>query len=244
VNTAAAAAELHLQLAAVGSPQRAAGEQAYLKSTLHHLGVRVPDIRRIATTFLRRYPALAHDDLFAVAEALWAEPVHERRMAAIELLVASPGLVTSTDLAWIEQHLRACRTWALVDPLAGVVVAGLAARETALVGKVLDQWVGDDDFWIRRSAVLALRSLVRAGRELPRLFAYGDALLADREFFVRKALGWVAREAAAQHPAEVSEWLRRNMGRMNLVTLREPLRRLPDAAELRELYDNRRKASG
>jgi len=243
VNAAAAAAELHLQLAAVGSPQRAAGEQAYLKSTLHHLGVRVPDIRRISTTFLRRH-ALSHDDLFALAEALWVEPVHERRMAAIELLVAGPELVTSTDLPWIEQHLRACRTWALVDPLAGVVVAELAARETAPAGAVLDRWVGDDDFWIRRSAVLALRSLVRAGRELPRLFAYGDALLADREFFVRKALGWVMREAAARHPAEVGEWLRRNMWRMNLVTLREPLRRLPDAVELRALYDNRRKASG
>jgi hypothetical protein len=33
------------------------------------------------------------------------------------------------------------------------------------------------------------------------------------------------------------------MAQMNLVTLREPLRKLPDAAELRERYD-RRKVSG
>jgi 3-methyladenine DNA glycosylase AlkD len=187
---------------------------------------------------------LTHAQLFAIADALWAEPVHELRLAAIELLVAVPRLVRADDLAWIDVHLRDCRTWALVDPLAGVVVADLAMREPEATLAVADRWVHDTNFWVRRSAMLALRSLLRHGDELGRCLAYAEVLLPETEFFIRKVVGWVLREVAPRYPREVSGWLRAHMAGMNLVTLREPLRTLPDADELRALYDARRKPAG
>jgi 3-methyladenine DNA glycosylase AlkD len=242
------AGSLRARLAALGSPERAEGEKAYLKSDLTFLGVRVPDVRHEVKVVLRAKPALTHDELFALAEELWAHPVHELRLAAVELLHGSPKLLTAGDLPWIEAHVRDCRTWALVDPLAGWVVGEIVLRHPEAALPVLDRWVTDDDFWIRRSAMLALgRSLAR-GRELDRCFAYADRLLPEREFFIRKVIGWVLRDLARTHPAEVSSWLRANMDGMNLITLREPSRRLPDAAELRALYDasagRRRNRSG
>jgi 3-methyladenine DNA glycosylase AlkD len=237
-----AADSLRARLVELGTPERAAGEKAYLKSDLQHLGVRVPDVRREVKTVLRS--GFTHDDLFALADELWEQPVHELRSAAVELLHGSPKLVTAADLPWIEAHLRECHTWALVDPLAGWVVAALAVREPGDVLPVLDRWVADDDFWIRRSGVLALGALLAHGRELDRFFAYAERLLPEREFFIRKVLGWVLRVLATTHPTEVSEWLRAHMADMNLVTLREPMRRLPDALELRALYDTRRNSSG
>jgi 3-methyladenine DNA glycosylase AlkD len=237
-------AHLRTQIGEFATAHRAAAERAYLKSTLRHLGAPVPDVRRVVRSWARRHPSLTHHQLFAIADALWAEPVHELRLAMGELLIAVPRQVSAADLPWLEAHLRDCRTWALVDPLAGVVVADLAMREPIATLAVTDRWVHDDDFWIRRSAMLALRSLLRHGDELPRCLAYADVLLPDTEFFVRKVLGWVLREVAPRHPREVSMWLRAHMGEMNLVTLREPMRKLPDADELRALYDTRRKPSG
>ena len=243
MNHAAEAAGLLAQLTAVGTPERAEGEKAYLKSELTFVGSGVPAMRSTVKAWLKAHPALTHDDLFAVADALWAHSVHECRLAAIELLVARPQLVTLLDVPWIYNTLRDCRTWALVDPLAGWVTAELARRDPDGLLPHLDRWVHDDDFWIRRSAVLGLRSLLRQGVEVGRLFAYCELLLPEREFFIRKVLGWVLREEAGRNPALVSQWLRANMAQMNLVTLREPLRKLPDAVELRERYD-RRKVSG
>ena len=235
------AVSLRDRLAELGEPERAAGQQAYLKSELEFVGVRVPDVRREVQVVLRA--GLTHDELFELADELWSHPVHEHRLAAIELLHQSPRLLSAADLPWIEAHLRECRTWALVDPLAGWAVGEIVVREPAAALPVLDRWVADHDFWIRRSAMLALSRSLARGRELPRCFAYADRLLPEREFFIRKVIGWVLRDLARTHPAEVSAWLRANMAGMNLVTLREPLRRLPDAAELRALYDARGQAS-
>lgn len=242
------AAALLEQLVAVGTPRRAEGEKAYLKSSLQFVGSGVPAVRSTVKAWLRphndlTHHDLTHHDLFAVADALWSHPIHECRLAAIELLSCRPLLVTLTDVPWIYNNLRDSRTWALVDPLAGGVTADLTARDPDGLLPHLDRWVHDDDFWIRRSAMLALRTLLRRDEQLERFFDYSELLLPEKEFFIRKVIGWVMREVAGRHPEQVSAWLREHMGEMNLVTLREPLRRLPDAGELRALYDASRQGS-
>lgn len=244
MNHAAEAVALLGQLQALGTPERAISEKAYLKSDLQFVGSGVPATRSVTKSLLKAHKSIDHDDLFSMADALWAHPVHECRMAAVELLVAKPALVTLADVPWLYDTIRDCHTWALVDPLAGWVTAELALRDPEGLLPHLDRWVGDDDFWIRRSALLALHSLLKRDRELDRCFAYAELLLPETEFFIRKVIGWVLREVAARHPQEVSQWLRAHMGQMNLVTLREPLRRLSDADALRGLYDNRRKRLG
>jgi 3-methyladenine DNA glycosylase AlkD len=230
---------------ATATPGRAASERRYLKSDLAFIGTTVPDMRIAVKAWLREHRGIGHDDLLAVVDALWQQPVHELRTAAIELLVLQPKLVDAGDLPWIEAHLRECATWALVDPLAGSVASRIMAADPSALA-VTDRWLTDDEMWIRRSAVLALRDSLRGGEQLDRLFAYADELIGETEFFIRKVLGWVLREEAGRHPEAVSAWLRRQMPVMNMVTMREPCRKLPDADELLEAYGDqaRRKRSG
>ena len=231
LDAAAVADRIGAALQALGAPERAAGEQRYLKSDLFHYGTTVPDIRRTTRAFLRERPHLDRGVLIAVVEALWTAPIHEHRMAAVELLVGRPTLLSGEDLPMIEALIRDARTWALVDPVAGTVVAGIVADDREQLA-VLDRWVGDTDFWIRRSAVLGLRRLLRNGDELDRFFVYADRLLDEREFFIRKVLGWVAREVGFRHSQPVSTWLRANLERMNGVTIREAVKHLPDGDDI------------
>ncbi len=239
MNAAAEAGGLLAQLTAAGASARAISEKAYLKSELGFVGAGVPATRAVVKRWLKGRPDLHHDELFAVADALWAHPIYECRQAAVELLVMRPKLITLLDVPWLYNTLRDSHTWALVDPVAASVVADLAASDPQGLLPHLDRWVHDSDFWIRRSAVLSLRTLLRHDRELDRFFAYATLLLPETEFFIRKVLGWVLREVATRHPETVSRWLRDHMAQMNLVTLREPLRKLADADELRALYDAR-----
>jgi 3-methyladenine DNA glycosylase AlkD len=60
-------------------------------------------------------------------------------------------------------------------------------------------------------------------------------MLTEKEFFIRKAIGWVLRETAKKDPAYVAAWTRRHLDQMSGVTFREAVRRLPaeQAARLR-----------
>jgi hypothetical protein len=112
------AAGLERRLTELGTSERAAKERAYLKSELRHLGVSVPAIRSAAAELLGGHPDLDRAGILALVEALWSEPVHERRMAAVEVLDARSQVLVPEDLPLLERLLRDARTWALVDGLA------------------------------------------------------------------------------------------------------------------------------
>jgi len=229
----ALANQLERSLAAVGTPERAAQEKRYLKSDLTFLGATVWQIRAEVKAAARTVPELDHDRLLAWAEALWSRPVFERRMAATVLLELRTDLLTVDDLPFIEGELRESHTWALVDRLAVDVVGAILAADAEQTPRVLDRWSADDDFWIRRTALLAWLRPLRHGAPLDRFLGYAEAMLDEKEFFIRKAIGWVLRDVGKRRPAEISAWLAPRTGRASGVTMREAVKYLPDHDRVR-----------
>jgi 3-methyladenine DNA glycosylase AlkD len=170
--------------------------------------------------------------------------MHERKMAAVALLELHPWLLGSADMPLIERLLRESRTWALVDGLAGDVVGGILVASPVKVTPVLDRWATDPDFWIRRSSLLAELRPLRAGGDLAPFLRRADAMLEEKEFFIRKAIGWVLREAGKKQPGEVIAWIAPRTHRASGVTMREVVRHLPaaDAHRLMTAYRDKRPA--
>ncbi|GAA2289658.1 DNA alkylation repair protein [Actinomadura luteofluorescens] len=232
------AARILAELRAQADPVRAEGEKRYLKSDFVHIGVPVPAVRKVAVAAVRTRPE--REQLVALAGTLWdvtdeGRPVHEARMAAIEVLMKRAALLEPRDVGLAERLVRDSASWVYVDQLAEKVVGALVVRHPDLA-TVLDAWVADPYMWVRRTAMLALLAGVRAGDpDLDRIDRYGDALIGEREFFIRKALGWVLRELSKKDPEWVVAWVEPRVDAISGVTLREALRRLPpeDAARLK-----------
>jgi 3-methyladenine DNA glycosylase AlkD len=232
---------LDRELVEAATPDRVAHEKAYLKSNLTHYGATVPVVRAAVRRLVRAHADLDHDQWLDLVRRLWdtpADPVHERRLAAAVLLTARSDLLRLADTELAERLIRESRTWALVDVLAGDALGPaldrLAAGDPSRPGEsgeavteVLDRWATDPDFWLRRSALLVhLRPLTAGGGDWPRFARYADAMLEEREFFIRKAIGWVLRGTSRRRPDLVYGWLLPRAGRASGVTLREAVKYL------------------
>jgi 3-methyladenine DNA glycosylase AlkD len=232
---------LERALAAVGTPELAVQEKRYLKSDLTFLGATVWQIRAEVKAVARERPALDHRGLVALARALWSRPIFDRRMAATVLLELRTDLLDSEDLPFIETLLRDSHTWALVDGLAVHVTGAILATDPDRTVGVLDRWSTDEDFWIRRSALLAWLRPLRGGAPLDRFLRHADGMLDEKEFFICKAIGWVLREVGKRRPAEVGAWLGPRTARASGVTMREAVKYLPepDRERLMDAYRRR-----
>ena len=198
---------LDAALKRAGSADRAAREQAYLKSELVHYGVPVPAIRRLVKAHARGHSDMTREELLAAVAWLWGCGVYELRVAACELLVSFGELLTEEDATLIERLIREAKTWALVDVLAPHVMGALFGAHPSL-GSVLDRWARDPDFWVRRAALLTLLLPLRAGGgDFDRFSRYASQMLGDKEFFIRKAIGWVLRETSKKRPELVRAWI-------------------------------------
>jgi 3-methyladenine DNA glycosylase AlkD len=200
-----------------------------LKSDLEFLGVGLPVMRQIVRAVKQQHGVLDRQRLVALVDILWNTHVFERRMVAVLLLEAFEPLLRPADMALLERLIRQSKTWAFVDELAIVVTGPLVERSPELL-RTLDRWAEDDDFWLRRSAMLALlRPLRRGDGDFRRFARYADRMLEEREFFIRKSIGWVLRETSKPQPDIVYGWLLPRAGRASGVTVREAVKYLSSA---------------
>ena len=236
-----------------GSPARAATGKAYLKSELRVYGTTVPEIRRAANDFARQHRELTRTQLRGIVDELWSTGVYELRSAGIALLSRNATLLTERDLPWLIGFVRRSKTWAHVDWLAADVIGGVVGESTTALRR-LPSWARDDNFWVRRTALLAqLRQLSRERGDFDLFAGLAAGMLDEREFFIRKAIGWVLREVSKKRRRLVFDFLREHRSEVSGLTLSEGAKYLP-AAQRRALglppeaawiaRKRRRKASG
>lgn len=200
-------------------------------------------MRQIVRAVKRQHGGLDRRGLVALVRILWSRPVFEQRMMAVLLLEAFEPLLRPADMALLERLIRQSKTWAFVDELAIAITGSLVERAPELL-RVIDRWSDDDDFWLRRSAMLALlRPLRRGGGDFRRFARYADRMLEEREFFIRKSIGWVLRETGKAQPDTVHAWLLPRAARASGVTVREAVKYL-SSAQRAEVLAAYRSAAG
>ena len=197
-------AAVRTSLRAAADASLAPGQQAYMKSAMPFLGVRVPDVRRLVRTLVRDLGIHDPAVLTTAARELWDDATHrEERYAAAALLGLRP---LKGDLGLVPFHEHVARTgawWDHVDEAAHRV-ADLHDAHPVETAQVVRRWSTDDtSFWVRRLAIVS--QLGRRDRvDLDLLSAVLEPNLADGEFFIRKAVGWSLREVGKVHP----DWVR------------------------------------
>jgi 3-methyladenine DNA glycosylase AlkD len=231
----AIAAAIDRELQRHRNPARAPAEKAYLKSDLEFLGVGLPAMRQAVRTVKRQPGGLDRRRLLALVRILWGRRVFERRMMAVLLLEAFQPLLRPADITLLERLIRQSKTWAFVDELA-IAITGPLVERCPELPQVLDRWAEDHDFWLRRSAMLALlRPLRRGDGDFRRFSRYAERMLEDREFFIRKSIGWVLRETGKRQPDTVYAWLLPRAARASGVTVREAVKYLSAAQRAKVL---------
>ena len=147
--------------------------------------------------------------------------------------------------ALIEKLMRESNGWAFLDSLIIPIMPLLFEKDSREVYKYLKKWIEDDDFWVRRSALLAQVLPFRANKGGDKnLFfelatsqfdeswieeKYKDPEKRKRaRFFIRKAIGWAIREISKKDPETAFDFLQKHKGEMSGLSFREGSRKLPE----------------
>src|SRR3989442_8943834 len=215
------------RLRRAGSAARARGEKAYLKSELQFWVTGQDQIRLAVREFCDAHRDLSRADLRELAETLYASDVHELRASAIGVLERNHPTLVDRDLPWLITLVRKSKSWAYVDWIAPKVIGDVIARDPRS-RKRLAIWAKDDDFWVRRAALLAEHNALRAGGgDFAVWSRLAAPMLGEREFFIRKAIGWVLREVSKKRPERTYEFLRKHRDRVSNLSLKEGAKYLP-----------------
>lgn len=225
-------AQIRSALAQAGDPERAVGQQAYMKSTLPFHGLTTPELRRIVTPLLRQHAPSERGTWEATVRELWDGATHrEQRYAALALAEhRSARSWQDPGVLGLHRHLIVTGAWwDMVDLIATRLVGPVLRAHRETVTPVLDAWASEDDLWLRRTAILA-QLLHREETDTALLERCLEANLEGSrfgsEFFIRKAIGWALREHAKTDPAWVLALVDRQADRLSGLSRREATKHL------------------
>ena len=205
-------------------PSRAEGMSAYMKNHFPFLGISSPLRRQLAQRALSGLPRPEASDLADLARSLWERPEREYQYAAIDQLRKATKRLPDGFLTELRWMIVTKSWWDSCDPLAGTVVGGIVKR-FPVSSSVMERWILDGNLWIRRAALLhQLKWKEQCDQD--RLFRFCALTMEEKDFFIRKAIGWALRQHARVAPDEVSRFLTENRPSLSGLSFREAAKHL------------------
>lgn len=212
-------------LAALADPARAVPMRAYMRDRFPFLGIQTP-VRRAALRPLFKVN-FDQKSLLTAAGLLYELPEREYRYAASDLLARHVGRLDLSAVAQLLALAQRDAWWDTVDGLAGIVgdVVRAAHRNDPDAQTTMDAALRHDCLWVRRIAMIHQLGW-RLETDTTRLFGYAETLAPERDFFIRKAIGWALRDYARWNPQAVRDFVAAMGARLSPLSAREATRRI------------------
>ena len=224
---------IHREMQALASPRQAAAAARYFKTAPgqygegdHFLGIRVPEVRRLAATH--------HELALRYVSTLLSSSWHEERLLALFIMVRQHARGAASHREAIHRlymrRTKRVNNWDLVDSSAPQIVGahlGKRARTELL------RLARSPLLWERRIAVLATFDQIKRG-EFADALGVAAVLLDDPHDLIHKAVGWMLREVGKRNRPAEEVFLRQHLKTMPRTMLRYAIERFPE--KLRRRY--------
>ncbi|MEA3449727.1 MAG: DNA alkylation repair protein [Patescibacteria group bacterium] len=197
------------------------------------VGVRTPDTRKVAKMF--------KDISLTELQKVISSKIHEERLCAILILVENSKLSSKEKdrkkqklfLNFYLKNLKYVNNWDLVD-LSAHYILGQAILDGIKSIKILDDLIESKILWERRAGIVATWIFIREGK-IETTLKLSKKLLGDKEDLMRKAVGWMLREARKKDNKKVEEFLIMNYTKISRTALRYAIERIAESKRKRFL---------
>jgi 3-methyladenine DNA glycosylase AlkD len=224
--------DVRRSLREVADPAKAPAMQAYMKSAMPYYGVPAPVTKRVFVRVLRDHPVADRESWVATVRALWHDATHREERYAALALAGHRHYLAYQDPASLELYRELIVTgawWDFVDTVASHRIGPILRSHHEEVRPTIVAWSTDPDMWLRRTSIICQLG-AHESIDLDLLTTCVEPNLADREFFIRKAIGWALRQHAWTDPAWVQDYVRRHEGRLSPLSRREALKNVGEGA--------------
>ena len=201
------------------------GGDPYSGSPHARLGVAVPDLRRLAKSWLAETRGSSTETLLSLVDSLFAGELHDEKTLAALLVGYAKAARRAASPPRVGRWLDELAGWAEIDALCQ---NAFQAEDFLVDWDAWGPWIrklaSDSNINKRRASLVLLNGPVK-GSDDPRLADLAFANIADlqgeRGILITKAVSWLLRCLIARHRSDVVRYLDANRGALPAIAVRE-----------------------
>ncbi|XP_050404228.2 uncharacterized protein LOC130010424 [Patella vulgata] len=206
----------------------AAKIKQYMRNQYEFIGIKAPERRAINKEIFEAHPVLNHPDIYQLFYLLWQEEERDYQCFVLDYCDKYIKHINHPD--WNDQNLEVLKHlitnkswWDTVDLLASKVVGILVLSDREKYSQLMDEWISDDNMWIRRTAILHQLNY-KHKTDTDRLFRYSLQCAHEKEFFIQKSIGWALRNHFRTDPDLIKTFVSKNKSKLATLSVREALK--------------------
>lgn len=198
------------ELRALKDPVRAEFAKKYMRNQFEFIGPDTKTMRLCIDNYVKKngYPEIEKLGDFSLR--LWEFPERDFQQTAIHIIRKLAKKLRKEDIEWIEQLIVKKSWWDTVDGLAGWICGTYFTLYPGQVKPVTEKWIKSGNMWLQRSALL-FQLKYKANTDTQLLAGYIERLADHKDFFIRKAIGWILREYSKTNKEWVREFINNHM---------------------------------
>ena len=188
------------------NPENAFFMKKYMKDKFSFLGIKSPERRALTRAFYKNYNRPDINTLENIVRILWEMEEREFQYFAMELVDKELKIMVRNDVQLFEYFVVNKSWWDTVDFIAANLVGKHLLNFPGLIEQMNKKWISSENMWLNRTALLfqlKYKNDMDAKLLKQNILKCRDS----KEFFIRKAIGWVLREYSKTNPVWVSEFV-------------------------------------
>ncbi len=213
--------QLYKELENKSNPELAIHMKKYMLNQFGFYGIQSPLRKEIIRTFIKENGLPDVNELEAIINNLWDKDERECQYLALFILQKFLNKAPEERIDLYEDLILRKSWWDTVDGIAPNLVGIHFQNYPELLMPYTNKWMGSGNIWLQRSCILfQLKYKEELDTELLNSFIL--QLNQSKEFFIRKAIGWILREYSKTNPEWVKDYI--NKTPMSTLSSREALK--------------------
>jgi 3-methyladenine DNA glycosylase AlkD len=214
-------------LRTAGDAGKAPDMQRYMKSEMPFRGVPSPERTALAKRLFTAHVLTDEAEWRSTILTLWRDAAYrEERYMAIALTGDRRYKTWQTPalLPLYEELIVTGGWWDYVDEIASRRIGPLLRAFPDEMTPAMYKWATEADLWKRRTSIICQLTFKEA-TDTELLSTAIESNLGDRDFFIRKGIGWALRQFARTEPAWVRAFVDSHQG-LSPLSVREAVKHL------------------
>ncbi len=181
----------------------------YMKGQYAYFGIKSPLRKELEKKFRNSLGKLSEADLLAVSHWCWQAEEREYQYFIMELLRRNSKTIPRERLDLYERMIVEKSWWDTIDFIAVNLVGPYFKQYPDQIPTVTQGWMASQNIWLQRTCIL-FQLKYKNNVDLVLLDGFIQQLKDSREFFIRKAIGWMLREYSKTDADFVIQYLKDN----------------------------------
>jgi 3-methyladenine DNA glycosylase AlkD len=191
------------------NPSKAIQMKAYMRGQFEYFGISSPERRIIIAEHKKKYGLIPFEFLNETVKACWQEPEREFQYFAMEMLNKVSKKSKPETILLYEYIITEKSWWDTIDYVAANLVGRYFKKFPELIESKTTEWMDSGNIWLQRTCLIfQLKYKDQLDTELLESFIL--ELKDSKQFFIRKAIGWILREYSKTNPEYVKYFVQNN----------------------------------